>query len=561
MKIQCVEKDIRQVLESGTYLIPRFQRPFSWDEDNVQEFWVDSTSDLKKDYFIGAFVSYNLSSSSFGLVDGQQRITTITIALCAIRDKFNNLGFAAPANGVHRLIETRDLNDQAQFVLKTETSYPYLQAKIQSLEKEETEIDVGEEEKAISAAYKLIHTLIDQGVKEAASKVDSSKAKAASKKWLESVRDKLLGLKVISITLDNQDDAYLIFETLNTRGKDLTAADLAKNHLLRLLPSKGKAIDRPKDHWVEVQSTLEQASRPIQVATFLHHYWLSKHPFTTEKELFKAIKNEVSANNVRAVLDELRTDSDLYRGILEPERLALWNKGNRDVEDSLRCISDVLNIQIANPLLLTVLRLFSAKKLKDGQVREIFWLVERYHYLYTTISNLPSSGGVSKMYAAHARALATAADANARGLCINEFKMKIKSRVPARDTFITRFKALNYLTPRHKEIIGYTLWKIYKHRNPAVDVDRTRQSLEHLLSQNTGAPSLHSIGNLLGVPVKYNGEVLAANNFADKKALLKKHGYILEPQIEAATTWGTAEIERRTGDLAELAYDVVWAIK
>ena len=109
MKIQCVEKDIRQVLESGTYLIPRFQRPFSWDEDNVEEFWVDSTSDLKRDYFIGAFVSYNLSSSSFGLVDGQQRITTITIALCAIRDKFNDLGFAAPAKGVHRLIETRDL--------------------------------------------------------------------------------------------------------------------------------------------------------------------------------------------------------------------------------------------------------------------------------------------------------------------------------------------------------------------------------------------------------------------------------------------------------------------
>lgn len=561
MKIQCVEKDIRQVLESGTYLIPRFQRPFSWDVDNVEEFWVDSTSDLKKDYFIGAFVSYNLSSSAFGLVDGQQRITTITIALCAIRDKFNDLGFSAPAKGVHRLIETRDLNDQAQFVLKTETSYPYLQAKIQSLEKEETEIDVGEEEKAISAAYKLIHTLIDHGVQETTSKVDPSKAKAASKKWLESVRDKLLGLKVISITLDNQDDAYLIFETLNTRGKDLTAADLAKNHLLRLLPSKGKAIDRPKDHWVEIQSTLEQASRPIQMTTFLHHYWLSKHPFTTEKELFKAIKSEVSVTNVRAVLDELRTDSDLYRGILEPERLSLWNKGNRDVEDSLRCITDVLNIQIANPLLLTVLRLFSSKKLKDGQVREIFWLVERYHYLYTTISNLPSSGGVSKMYAAHARALASASDANARGLCINEFKKKIKSKLPARDTFITRFKALNYSTPRHKEIIGYTLWKIYKHRFPAVDVDRTGQSLEHLLSQKTGASSLHSIGNLLGVPVKYNAEVLAANDFADKKAFLKKHGYILEPQIEAATAWGTAEIELRTGALAELAYDEVWAIK
>ncbi|WP_417903629.1 GmrSD restriction endonuclease domain-containing protein [Caldimonas brevitalea] len=310
-----------------------------------------------------------------------------------------------------------------------------------------------------------------------------------------------------------------------------------------------------------MQSTLEQANRPIQMATFLHHYWLSKHPFTTEKELFKAIKSEVSATNVRAVLDELRTDSDLYRGIAEPERLALWNKGNRDVEDSLRCISDVLNIQIANPLLLTVLRLFSAKQLKDGQVREIFWLVERYHYLYTTISNLPSSGGVSKMYAAHARALATAADANARGLCINEFKKKIKTKAPARETFITRFKAHNYLNARHKEIIGYTLWKIYKHQNPAVDVDRQSQSLEHLLSQSTGGAAIHSIGNLLGVPAKYNGEVLAANSFAQKKALLIQHGYILEPQIAAATSWGAAEIEQRTNDLAELAYDQVWAIK
>jgi hypothetical protein len=378
---------------------------------------------------------------------------------------------------------------------------------------------------------------------------------------LEGVRNKLLGLKVISITLDNQDDAYLIFETLNTRGKDLTAADLAKNHLLRLLPSKGKSIDRPKDHWIDIQSTLEQANRPIQMTTFLHHYWLSKYPFTTEKELFKAIKSEVSAANVVAVLDELRADCGLYRGIAEPERLSLWNKGNRDVEESLRCISDVLNIQIANPLLLTTLRLFNAKKLKDGQVREIFSLVERYHYLYTTISNLPSSGGVSKMYAAHARALAVATDANSRGLCINEFKKKIKSKVPARDTFITRFKMLSYLNPRHKEIIGYTLWKIYKHQNPAVDVDRTGQSLEHLLPQSTGSAAVHSIGNLLGVPVKYNGEVLGAKTFTDKKALLLKHGYSLEPKISAAPSWDVAEIEQRTSELAGFAFDHVWAIK
>ncbi|MFW5329678.1 DUF262 domain-containing protein [Hydrogenophaga sp. ZJX-1] len=561
MKIQCVERDIRQVLESGTYLIPRFQRPFSWDKENIEEFWVDSTAEVKKDYFIGAFVTYNLTSSTYGLVDGQQRLTTITIALCAIRDKFMELGQDALGNGVHRLIETRDLNNQAQFVLRTETSYPYLQAKIQSLEKEDTDIEVGEEEKAISVAYQTLAGFIKDGVDAAVAKVDPSKAKATGKKWLEQARNKLLALKVISITLDNQDDAYLIFETLNTRGKDLTAADLAKNHFLRLLPSKGKAIDRPKDHWIEIQSTLDEADRPIQIKTFLHHYWLSKYSFTTEKQLFKAIKDEVTALNVKDVMDELRSDAVLYRGITEPGGLELWSKPTRDIEDSLLCISDVLNIQIANPLLLTVLRLYKAKRLRDGQVRELFSLVERYHYMYTTISVLPSSGGVGQMYAAHAREIANSSDSNALGICITDFKKKIVSKVPSRDTFISKFKQLSYQNQRQREVIRYTLWKIYKKMNPAVDVDRSTASIEHMMSQSGGSVAVHSIGNLLVVPVKFNGEILGDKPFTKKKSLLTAGGYTLEPEITAATAWTDADIEQRTTRLAEYAYDTVWAIK
>ncbi|MHC8944314.1 DUF262 domain-containing protein [Advenella incenata] len=561
MKIQCIERDIHQVLESGTYLIPRFQRPFSWDKENVEEFWIDSTAEVKKDYFIGAFVTYNISSSSYGLVDGQQRLTTITIALCCIRDKFMELGHIALGNGVHRLIETRDLSNQAQFVLKTETSYPYLQAKIQSLEKEETDIEAGEEEKAIRVAYETLTGFIKAGVDAAVAKVDPSKAKATGKRWLEQTRNKLLALKVISITLDNQDDAYLIFETLNTRGKDLTAADLAKNHFLRLLPSNGKAIDRPKDHWIEIQSTLDKADRPIQIKTFLHHYWLSKYPFTTEKQLFKAIKDEVTALNVKEVMDELRSDAVLYRGITEPSSLTLWRKPTRDIEDSLLCISDILNIQIANPLLLTVLRLYKAKRLRDGQVRELFSLVERYHFMYTTISVLPSSGGVGQMYAAQARAIANAADANALGICITDFKNKIVSKVPSRDTFISKFKQLSYQNQRQREVIRYTLWKIYKKMSPAVDVDRSTVSIEHLMPQSGGSPAMHNIGNLLVVPVKFNGEVLGDKPFVQKKTLLTKHGYTLEPQITAANTWRDADIEQRTRRLAEYAYDTVWAIK
>ncbi|NVH73721.1 DUF262 domain-containing protein [Paraburkholderia sp. JPY432] len=560
MKIQCIDREVRQILESGIYIVPRFQRPFSWDRNNIEEFWNDATSDVKKDYFIGAFVTYNISSSVYGVVDGQQRLTTITIALCAIRDKYQELGHIAAARGVHRLIETRDLDNHALFVLGTETSYPYLQAKIQSFAKDEEEMEVREEEVALADAYNTLCWYIDSGIAEV-SESDPAKSKRATKKWLDQVRDKFLSLKVISITLDNQEDAYTIFETLNTRGKDLTAADLAKNHFLRLLPTKSKSIDLPKDNWQEMQRTLESAARSIQFKTFLHHYWLSKHPFVTEKQLFRSIRNEVTTSNVKDVLSELKIDSKLYRGITEPDFLDLWGKHTLDVKDSLLCITNILNIQIANPLLLAILRLYNAKRLKDGQVRELFGLVERYHYLFTTISALPSSGGVSQMYAAHARDLSNANDSNALGVSIQDFKKKIKERIPSKDVFVSKFKQLTYANARQREVLRYTLWRIAKAKNPALDLERTSGTIEHLAPQASSAPHIHQIGNLLLVPGKFNGEILGAKVFSEKRKLLKAGGYPLEPEIIASANWGEDEIVNRTAALADFAYNQVWSIK
>lgn len=562
MKIQCIDRDVRQVLESGIYMIPRFQRPFSWDRGNVEEFWNDSTSDVKKDYFIGAFVTYNINSSTYGVVDGQQRLTTITIALCAIRDKYQELGYASPAQGVHRLIETRDLDNQPHFVLGTETSYPYLQAKIQSYIKHDDKIEVGDEEFALEDAYTVICWYITTGIFEIQkSQPDKAKVKRESKKWLDQIRDKILSLKVISITLDNQEDAYLIFETLNTRGKDLTAADLAKNHFLRLLPTKSRSIDLPKDDWTKIQSILEGTKRPINIKTFLHHYWLSKYPFVTEKQLFRAIRAEVDKNNVKATLAELKGDSALYRGITEPESLSIWNKQTLDIKESLYCITNILNIQIANPLLLAILRLYHAKRLKDGQVRELFGLVERYHYLYTTVSALPSSGGVSQMYASHARALSNAKDANELGASIKDFKKKIKEKIPSKDVFTSKFKSMSYANTRQREIIRYTLWKIEKTRCPALDVERSSATIEHILPQSSNALNSHLLGNLILVPVKFNGEVLGSKPFNIKRTLLIDGGYPLESCIKDASKWEAAEILARTAALSDYAYNDVWSIK
>lgn len=86
MKITCIDKEIRKVFETGYYAIPRFQRPYSWEKDHISEFWNDSIVENETDYFIGSIVVYKQDDETFGIVDGQQRLTTITMILSALRD-------------------------------------------------------------------------------------------------------------------------------------------------------------------------------------------------------------------------------------------------------------------------------------------------------------------------------------------------------------------------------------------------------------------------------------------------------------------------------------------
>ncbi len=132
MKIKPSDKDINTLLGSGFYVIPRFQRPYSWEAENILDFWNDTCVQSSEDYFIGSMVVYPESEGSnrWYVVDGQQRLTTITILLCIVRDVMAEMD-PNLAQGIQGLIERRDINNKAQYVLYAETSYPYFQDHIQ----------------------------------------------------------------------------------------------------------------------------------------------------------------------------------------------------------------------------------------------------------------------------------------------------------------------------------------------------------------------------------------------------------------------------------------------
>lgn len=143
MKIQCQDHSVEFIFQSHYFEIPRFQRPYSWERDNWEEFWNDIFLPKQQDYFIGSIVTFAKGQYK-AIVDGQQRLTTITLLLAAIRNGYRQNSFEDRASGAQNFIERNNKNNEATFVLKpkrlTRTSrQPFndrnLRSSSQSLEK------------------------------------------------------------------------------------------------------------------------------------------------------------------------------------------------------------------------------------------------------------------------------------------------------------------------------------------------------------------------------------------------------------------------------------------
>jgi len=213
MKITCLDKQVGQFLKESFYRIPRFQRPYSWDRTNIEDFWNDAIVENDAQYFIGNFVVYE-DKDALGVVDGQQRLTTMTLLLCALRNAFQKEGLPNLAKGIHGLIERTDISDNRFYVLRTESSYPYLQEHIQKFKgKPDLPVEPGIEEELLKQAFEYFENNVNDVVKriKATPSLSDSKKKARIEDELSKLRDKVLNLKLIFTALENDDDAYVIF--------------------------------------------------------------------------------------------------------------------------------------------------------------------------------------------------------------------------------------------------------------------------------------------------------------------------------------------------------------
>jgi Protein of unknown function DUF262/Protein of unknown function (DUF1524) len=564
MKITCVDEEVAGLLGRGYYIIPRFQRPFAWDNENVDDFLDDVVARGGEDYFIGSMVVFEEGKTTYAVVDGQQRLTTITLMLCALRDTFAELGDTDSAEGLQGLIEKRDLQAKLKFVLQTPSGYPYFQDVIQRYGDAKGKHEIGPDEKRLTDAFNRIKRYIKHGVDAVLNDKtkDEKTRRAEAIARLEEIRDKALSLKLILIEVDDPDDAYFIFETLNTRGKDLGVSDLVRNLLMSYLKQDNADVDLARDAFERILQLFRSSRADINVNKFLLHQWLSQYSYTSEAKLFRAIRSMIDVDDAQAYLDSLDSDAKLYRAISEPGApLRKWKKEERSVRDSLGALT-LFGVTQPLPMLLALMRAYERKEIKLPALKRAVKAIEDFHFAFTAVASQPSSGGISSMYALHARNLTSAKDPDQRQVEIKSLIDKLRDKRPSRELFIAGFqdlRASEYYS-QDKRLVTYILRRFHAVRD-GTPVDIDAMSIEHIENQSKAKDHdlVAMVGNILYVDHDLNAE-LGDQTFEAKKDILENAtGVWVDPYVLDGEAWGKEQIEERTYDLAGQAYDELWA--
>ena len=175
MNIKTYDKTIKDLFISGHHFeIPRFQREYSWDKKNYEEFFLDMLNNLtlkdgqlnNSSYFLGTMLFIGNFTENIDrvikVVDGQQRITTITILFSALASIFRDAGQEGLSEAIFRYVMSKDDNGDDVRILKSNSSYPFFSFYIQDRLKENAQEPTTEEEICIKETYEYFSTQLQE---------------------------------------------------------------------------------------------------------------------------------------------------------------------------------------------------------------------------------------------------------------------------------------------------------------------------------------------------------------------------------------------------------------
>jgi hypothetical protein len=329
--------NLGHLLSDKLLTVPRFQRGYAWNEQNVLEYWTDinNARNAGRGYFMGTVVlAQDLETPGRMLVvDGQQRITTTAILLIAIRDRLHSFGLDEQWRAVQR-------EYLADYVLSQEAHKPKLTLSPGDAAPFEDLLDIEESSCAKGLVLDAYNVLLEKIQELAPTASDYAEL-------IQVVTYLSTSVQVLTATATDLSEAFVIFETLNDRGADLTTADLLKNFLFSR--ATGHSIRIVEESWVRLSGAF---AKPADFVQFIRYEFMSRNGHITMRNLYKAIQADMPLRQ-DGVVDYLRSlESSLksYTALKEPDD-AFWSSNAISVRDSLLAFRR-FRIEVTSPLLL-----------------------------------------------------------------------------------------------------------------------------------------------------------------------------------------------------------------
>ena len=502
----------------------------------------------EKEYFLGSIVITGNQKERLEVVDGQQRLATVTILLAAIRDYFFKNNDSDRAYDItRRYLEDRDIRSQETIprLYLNEVDHNFFAKKILSLpNSEDRNVEpLRESHKRIAQAAKLagehVKSLVQVTNKPSEMLID----------WIEYFRAKA---KIICVEVPDDANAFTIFETLNDRGLVLAVSDLLKNFLFSVAQNR---IGEVQQKWTSMIGIIESVANEEVVVTYIRQLWSSKEGITREKELYDKIKSNItSKQHAVNFAEDLYNNAKLYAAVLNTSSEILDKYGSSVREDI--DILNLLGVQQMRPLILSIL-----DKLQVGEAQKSFRFLVSLAVRLLVVGRAVGSGALESNYAQRAVEIRKEDIRTAK-----ELASAMRSVIPLDKEFETSF---GNITISKSNLARYYLRAVESHlidsTQPSVIPNSNEQivNLEHILPQNpspawgyidpeTAKAYFNRLGNLTLLQKRVNADI-GNSGFSEKTKLYQNSIFLITSSIDNYLTWGLEQIEDRQRWLAQLA--------
>lgn len=567
-------RTLQEVLfASRRFRVPRYQRPYAWDIEQVSEFWEDLVS-AEEPYFLGSFIFNTEQEKAEGyvdIIDGQQRILTITIFASALRDIAKTIDPDTSKLYQRQDIAMEDRSGRYSFrILPSETLKDYFLTYIQqdSSHISNSSPETVEETK-VKRNYQYLHEKVSSEIKRFPSRELQIDV-------LNSLRAKMANLIIINVDIGREEDAYEIFETTNARGVDLSVSDLLKNLVFKKIPP-GDDRDFAKEVWQEITTDIEEADTELK--RFIRYFWISRYGFVPEKKVYREVKNKIT--DWQQLLTDLWDDSRCFNRLLE---------GNGNDFDSYKhgvrifnAVSALRLMRVSQCYVLLIAILRNYDRLGTDPVR-VFELVEKFTFQYSVVCKMPGNK-LEKIYSRFALRLEEAVNTSqskripgAVQAVFSDLEKELRTEAPSEVVFKEAFnRDISYKnSEQSRKLIKYILAKLDSHFRETDEqlIDFNRVNVEHVLPQNPSKDwklskrEIKTYVNLLGNLtllskvinskiqnglVKYKLPELAVSELPITKNLVT----LLKENKEK---WGEPEIRERQKYFADISYGRIWKL-